>query len=111
MGGTDAGLKGLCLAVAWLLGVAVHLQQAQLWSSAAHTALLLAGVPLLAACTRRSRWGGLAGALGAALIAFSLWGLQPHARLGQRLDAALEGQDIVATGVVSSLPQRGADGW
>jgi competence protein ComEC len=111
MAGADAGLKGLCLAVAWLLGMAAHLQQAELPNVGVHAALLVAGLFLLAACVRRTRWSMPAGALGAALAAFALAGLQAHARLAQRLDAALEGQDIVVTGVVSSLPQRSADGW
>ena len=110
-GGADAGVKGLCLAVAWLLGMAVHLQQAQLPGEGVHAALIVLGALLLGfGLARRGARVWLA-VIGAALTAFSLAGLQANARLAQSLDAALEGQDIAVTGVVSSLPQLTANGW
>ena len=110
-GGADAGVKGLCLAVAWLLGMAVHLQQAQLPGEGVHAALIVLGALLLGfGLARRGARVWLA-VIGAALTAFSLAGLQANARLAQSLDAALEGQDLVVTGVVSSLPQLTANGW
>lgn len=101
-----------------LAGAALQLQQPRLWSAGAYSALL--GVALVmgacaAACARlrgASRWAGVAVAasallaLGAGAVAtFAGTGMRAAAYLQQRLDPALEGQDIRVTGVVSAMPQ------
>jgi len=114
-GGVDAGVKGVCLAVAWLLGMAVHLQQAQLPGEGVHAALLVTGALLLAVGLLRRGARVWLAVIGAALAAFSLAGLQANARLAQRLDAVLEGQDIAVTASSaacrSSPPTAGVFAW
>jgi competence protein ComEC len=119
----SAGWWLAALALAWLAGVAGQLQQAALWPVATYQALTLAGsLGLLLAATGLGRrvCGRLAGA--AALCAVLLavpslaalgWGStgwRADARLSQRLPPALEGLDLVVTGVVTGLPQRDATG-
>jgi competence protein ComEC len=43
--------------------------------------------------------------LGFAALGFAWAALLAHLRLSDRLDAALEGRDVVVTGVVAGLPQ------
>ncbi len=102
------------IVVAFALGVWALQSQAQLpppgW---------LAGLaPVAAACayaaTRRALPRGAARALGlasAAAIGFAWAATLAHVRMADALDPALEGTDVVVTGVVSGLPQvleRGA---
>ena len=114
-GPTDAtadtwGLRAAALALAGMAGAALQLQQALLWSTAAYLALLG-----LAACgfavawfSARARTLVLASALAAAL--FAVTGLRAGARLADALPAALEGRDLVVTGVVAELPRQSPDG-
>ena len=97
------------LALAWLGGVALHLQQAVLWPVGVLAALLAIGLAggFAALRWRRGFWPGLAGA---ALLGFAGAGLQASARLADALPAALEGRDLQVVGVVASLPQRSASG-
>ena len=102
----------VCMAVGWLLGITLQLQQAALWSSRA-TALLGLGALLFIALPGRWRrhaagivWLGLAvGAVG-----FASTSLRADWRLSDALTPALEGQDIEVTGLVAELPQRTAQG-
>ena len=72
--------------------------------------MLTAGVVLLCAvCVARLRHPVL-WLLAAGVLAFGSTGWRADARLAQRLDAALEGQDLLVTGLIASLPQRGASG-
>ncbi len=108
--------------LAWLTGVAWHLQQAELASAWWQCAFLLVGLVLLAVttlwlplrlrpATLASKWlSTLAPLIGMVLIAYGSSGLHALARLSESLPAALEGQNIVIEGQVQSLPQRGASG-
>ena len=107
-----AGLPGV------VLGVALQLQQPTLWPPAAYAGLLAAAALLAAAVvfTGRARRGRGARALGVvfalvagALLAAGLTGLRASRHQALALDARWEGVDLVVTGQVASLPQRGAD--
>ena len=95
----------------WLLGLALQLQQAALWPLPASVGgTLAAAIMLLAAASMpRLRHPALL-LLAAAVLAFASTAWRAEARLAQRLDTALEGQNLLVTGVIASLPQRGASG-
>lgn len=97
---------------AWVLGVWMQLQQAELWSMGRYVALCIGGLLLGAVAIRwRHRAcvsAGLALAIGA-LFGAGLTGLRASHHGSQALSADLEGVDIVITGRIASLPQRGAD--
>ncbi len=112
MGGTPDtwGLRAATWAAAGIGGAAVQLQQAALWSAQAY-GLLLATAGLcfgLAALTLRGRTTALC--VGLACAMFAATGLRAGLRLADALPAALEGQDLVVTGVVAELPRLHADG-
>ena len=100
-----------------VLGVALQLQQPRLWPVVAYLGLLvvaalLAGLVAWAGSRRRGLALGLG--LGAALLAGALLaagstGLRATWHLAQGLAPGLEGVDLVVTGEIASLPQRGAD--
>ena len=98
-----------------VLGVALQLQQARLWSAMTYAILLLVAALLacLAAWAHRRRWHALAvlsaGLLAGALAAGGLTGLRAVRFAGQALAPGLEGVDITLTGQIASMPQRGAD--
>ena len=98
--------------LAWGAGLAWQLRQPALMPQAWHAGALACGVGLLAA----ARWrGGRRGGLPALLLALLLlgWastGWRAQARLDERLDPALEGVDLLVTGVVAQMPQVGASG-
>lgn len=105
--------------LAWLVGVALQLQeQAQLaapWYAAAALLALVAFALFLLAWYRRdggpAPWGWLLVAIsGAALGGFAIAGLQAGTRLAQVLEPEVEGRDLVVTGTVASLPQRSSNG-
>lgn len=101
------------LALAWLAGVALHLQQAELASPAVQVAWLAGGglcAVLALRFTRRRGLTTLLLLLVALLFGFGASNLRAGFRLAQSLPAALEGQDLQVTGVVASLPQRSASG-
>lgn len=97
----------------WVLGVWMQLQQAALWSTGLYVTLCIGALLLVAAAARwRPRpWvaAGLALAAGA-LLGAGLTGVRASHHDSQALSADLEGVDIVVTGRIASLPQRGADG-
>ena len=105
----DIGWRLAGLALAWIAGVAVHLQQRSLWSTDAYVAAIALGA-LGAILAWRWRRAFAAGLLGAALLAFGASGWRASERLADALPVALEGQDLVVTGVIASLPQRSAAG-
>lgn len=110
---------GLVFLLAWVLGVALQLQQASLWPLGGYVALLLASGLLYAL-----GWLGrpvLLGAVGAVWAGRGLWlvallsGLLAGAGLtgaraahyaAQALPHHLQGQDLSVTGRVASLPRR-----
>ena len=106
----NPGWRMVFCALAWLLGLGLQLQQPALWPMPVYAALAVLAVVLLLAAV-----GWPAGALPMLLItaaaaAVAMAGLRADARLAERLSAALEGQDLLVTGVVASLPQLGASG-
>ncbi len=106
------GARLVLLACAWIAGVALQLQQRALWPADAYGLALAIGVALAALGWRlRHRRGALAvAALGIALLGFGATGLRAAVRLADALPPSLEGRDLVVSGVVASLPQRGATG-
>jgi competence protein ComEC len=114
MGGQEqTGRRLTGLALAWLIGVALHLQQPALWPLASYVAITGAAALLLIAFVawRRAAMPALFGAiLGASALGFSVSGWQASLRLADVLPSALEGCDVVVTGVVATLPQRSPTG-
>lgn len=113
--GSTAGWRLAAGGLAWLGGVALQLQQAQLWPVAHHAALLALAVACLGGRLLSHRWR--AGALGLGLLVaglaalgFASTGLRAGLRLAEQLPPALEGRDLLVTGVVASLPQPGPSG-
>ncbi len=98
---------GLLLALAWLGGTAWQLQQAALWGTAPLAVLAAAAAGVVALAWRRRRtWAGALGlALATAALAFAATSGRAAWRLADALPPALEGQDVVVTGVVSALPR------
>lgn len=104
----------LALWPGWVAGVALQLQQSQLWADPVYAGV--SGLALLvfaAVWWARRRLERLAlplVVLAAAGVAFGLTGWRAAHYATQALDPALQGQDIRVTGHVSGLPQHGADG-
>jgi competence protein ComEC len=96
-----------------VLGVALQLQQSQLWSVTTYLGMLVGALVWTAVAWR---WPGASwvrsmaiGLTVGALVAAGSTGLRAQRMLEQRLAPALEGVDLVVVGAVSSMPQRGAD--
>lgn len=109
MGGHHTGWRLAGLALAWLAGVAMQLQERSLLAPAAYAASLGVGAIALVALWRWPR-ALVPALLGTALLAFGASGWRAHERLAQVLPAALEGQDIEVQGLVATLPQRSSGG-
>ena len=107
MGGESTGIRLGGWALAWLGGVALQLQQAQLWPPGWYAAA--AGAAVLAGALGG---GGAFSAVAAALcvLGFALTGLHAAQRLSAALPDGLEGRDVVLTGVVAELPRVSSDG-
>ena len=97
------------LALGWIGGVALHLQQPMLWPSAWYAFAMAAGLSAVVVAARWPR-AVVFGIAGAVLLAFGASGWQASTRLADGLPDELEGRDLVVTGVVASLPQRSAAG-
>ena len=117
MGGQEqTGRRLTGLALAWLIGVALHLRQPALWPLASYvaiggTAALLLIALSVATPRRRSAMPALCVALAcASALGFGASGLRASLRLADALPAALEGRDVLVTGVVATLPQRSPAG-
>ncbi len=113
MGGAlGPAARGALLAAGWLGGVWAQLQRAELLPDA--QAAGLCGAAALAAALlwrwRRQPLATLALVLCAAALAFGSTTLRANLVLQDRLAPALEGQDIVITGVVAELPRSGLAG-
>ncbi|MEO8278929.1 MAG: DNA internalization-related competence protein ComEC/Rec2 [Ideonella sp.] len=118
----------LVACLAWLLGVGAQLLQPELDDVALLQSRLWLGLGALAvalaaasgalhfgsssAINAQLRWTFVfLASIGAIAVAgWSSTGLLAHHRLSQRLSAALEGVDLLVTGIVSDLPQVGPDG-
>ncbi len=111
MGGQEAwGLHAAAFTLAGMAGAALQLQQAALWPPAAYAVLLMLATGLLALACLRTRVRPLALLFGLAAALFAITGLRAGSRLADALPTALEGQDIVVSGVVAELPRQLADG-
>jgi len=110
--GLEPGARGLVLALAWLLGVALQLQQPALWPAQAVAAAGWGALLVAALGWRWRRRSAVLAVLAVALAAagFALTHSRAAARLADALPPALEGQDLVVTGVVSQLPQSSLNG-
>ncbi len=104
---TGSRIAGLC--AGWLAGIGLQLQVPALRPLVAYELALLGGMLWLLAGWRWRRLWTLA-VLGAALAGFGGAGWHATLRLRDALPSSLEGQDIVVTGVIDGLPQRGPSG-
>jgi competence protein ComEC len=95
-----------------VLGAAVQLQQPQLWSWESYAFGALAGLFALAVSMRmRPRTTGLlAVAVAATLLSGSVTGWRAASFADGGLAPAMEGRDVLATGIIASLPQRDETG-
>ncbi|HUG23895.1 DNA internalization-related competence protein ComEC/Rec2 [Piscinibacter sp.] len=109
MGGHHTGWRLAALALAWLGGVAVQLNERTLIAPAAYAVAVLAGA-LCVAVAWRWRAAFVLGLAGIAAVGFGSAGWRATERLAQSLPAALEGQDIDVVGLVADLPQTGPTG-
>ncbi|MDH5540411.1 MAG: DNA internalization-related competence protein ComEC/Rec2, partial [Rhizobacter sp.] len=109
MAGADTGWRLAGLALAWLAGVALHLQERALQSAWVYALAVTGGGALLLAARRWPRHLAVA-LLGTALLAIGVSGGHALLRMAESLAPGLEGQDLRVTGVVASLPQLGASG-
>ena len=109
MQGTHHGWRLTALALAWLSGVALQLQERALMPAWCYLALGLLGLLCIVAAVRSARLF-VAALLGLALLGFSVTGGRAAERLSDNLTLQLEGRDLVVTGVVASLPQRSSAG-
>ena len=105
----DLGWRLAALALAWVAGVAWHLQQPALWPVAWCALAIAVGMTGLLVAWRWRRAFVIA-LVGVGLIAFAASGWRASLRLADALPAALEGQDLQVTGVITNLPQRSAAG-
>lgn len=109
---SDSGrtaLAGLLCGVAAVGGNAWQLQQAALWPLPAYAALGVAAGLVLLLSLRLPAWR-MALPLAALGAGLALAGARASDRLAQALPTELEGRDLVATGVVATLPQAGPSG-
>ncbi|MBS0469301.1 MAG: DNA internalization-related competence protein ComEC/Rec2 [Proteobacteria bacterium] len=89
-----------------VLGVALQLQQAQLWPWPVYAVLFAAGLfAALGGQRTRARWHAAGLLFVAAALLYGLCGLRATAFLADALDAQLEGQDLQLTGVIAAMPQ------
>jgi competence protein ComEC len=99
------------VAVGWLVGTALQLQQPTLWPVPGYVGLVVAGC-LMAWAGRRLQGSihfnskPVIGFVLAALLAFAQTGLRASSYLSTALNPALEGQTLHVVGVVVNLPQR-----
>ena len=98
--------------VAFVLGVALLLQQPSLPEMYWSALLLVIGLPagvIIPGESRKTQWAGrllmLVVAFGAGFFWAALWA---HGRLVDTLPLAWEGQDIAVIGVVTEMPQSGS---
>ena len=104
------------MALAWLAGSAVQMQQAQVWASGLYLALAGAAalaVPAAIAWARRHAAGSvlvLMVCIALATLAFAQAGWRGARRVADTLPAALEGRDLVVQGRIAGLPQVDAEG-
>jgi competence protein ComEC len=104
----------LTLALAgWVLGTALQLQQPHLWPRPVYAALGLAGLAcaLLGWRWRTGKIGLLAWLLAGAATALAATGWRASVLLAESIQPALEGRDLLLTGIVQRMPQHTDAGW
>jgi competence protein ComEC len=104
-------LAGVLLA--WLAGLVLQLQQPALWRPSLYAAIAVAGLVFAAAAWHLRRATLLVlvtGMLAAAALGFSWTGARACLRLADGLATELEGQNLLVSGVVASLPQASPSG-
>ena len=100
------------VALAWVAGIALQLQQPALWAGEAYPLIGAAALGALLAA-RRCRWrvgarAGVAIALAAAGFAYAGW--RADTRLADALAPEWEGCDVELVGVIDDMPQVAEDG-
>ena len=105
-GGVDTGVRLALLALACLAGAGAQLSQSALWPVPVY--LVLVGLSACALAVLRHR--AVAAAVALCVLVFGATGWRAQDRLSDRLAPALEGQDLMLTGVVASLPRQGPTG-
>ena len=93
-----------------LAGAALQLQQPQLWALPVYIGLFALGLALLVAARRARRLAWPLALAGALLAGGAGCGWRAQVFAGQALDPALQGRDLVVTGVVDAMPQRSDTG-
>ena len=118
----NTGWRMALVALAWLAGIGLQLQQPVLWTLRFDVMAMAGGLGLaIAAWALRRRQSQRAAALArwasllALIAAAGLWGaastdLRAQAQLATGLAPELEGRDLVLTGVIASLPHAGLSG-
>jgi competence protein ComEC len=117
-GGPDGDAGGVAAvgwivlgSLAWLGGTALQLRQPALWPAAVQAALFAAVLLAVGlAWWARGAWRTLGLVVALALAAFALSATRAQWRLAEALPPALEGRDLLLTGVVAQMPRRGPDG-
>lgn len=112
MGGQPGpAARAALLAAGWLAGLALQLQQPVLWAVGANAALAATGIAVLVVGWRwRHRLAVTLLMAAAAALGFSSTTERARAVLADRLAPALEGEDLLVTGVVAELPRSGLTG-
>lgn len=98
----------------WVLGAVLQLQQVELWSVAIYASFVPVALVLIALVAikrvaiwhQNSVWRQAFVLLAWAALGFASTGLRSVAYDSDSLAPALEGRDVLVTGVVASLPQR-----
>lgn len=96
-----------------VLGAAVQLQQAALFTQVVYGLLLVLAIAagaLLMHLFAASGWRAVFAVLTFGLMAFAVTGLRAGWYQETSLAPALEGRDVLVTGVVAAMPQRNEDG-
>ena len=99
MAAPGIGARLVALPLAWLMGVALQLQERSLWPLSAYVAIAVTAAVALALVgwARRAFLIALAAALAAG---FAAAGWQASLRAAEALPTALEGRDIIVTGSI-----------
>ncbi len=97
----------------WVLGTALQLQQAVLHSWQCDASLLVLALVLwlpMRSLSLAVGWRMALAGISFCVLALGLTGLRASAFVSEALDPALEGRDLLVTGVVSAMPQRSEAG-
>ena len=92
------------VALGWIAGTALQLQQAQLWAGGVYWGLGAAAIAMVLACRQAAVWFLLAG-----VLAFAQAGARASHYVSTSLNPALEGRTLHVVGLVANLPQRTED--